>query len=75
MRQSEARVDTNSLWERLEPIGRQSCCPDISPSLNYKNWVYVLLATAASVALIWFVAKNPTSNHGDVTHQTRCARR
>jgi hypothetical protein len=69
MRQSEARVDTTSLWERLEQRLDDNHVVPISTKSQPKNWVYAILATAASVALIWFVAKNPTSNHGDVTHQ------
>ena len=67
MRQSEARVDTTSLWERLEHRLDDNHVVPISTKSQPKNWVYAILATAASVALIWFVAKNPTSNHGDVT--------
>ncbi len=69
MQQSEARVDTNSLWERLEHRLDNDLVVPISTKSQPKSWVYAILATAASVAIIWFAAKNPTSNHGDATHQ------
>ncbi|MEQ1825409.1 MAG: zf-HC2 domain-containing protein [Pirellula sp.] len=71
MRKSEARVDTNSLWERVEHRLDVNRVISISTKSQPKNWVYAILASAASVALIWFVARNPISNHfdGDASHE------
>ncbi len=65
MRQSEARVDTNSLWERVEHRLDDNRVIPISTKSRPKNWVYAILVTAASVALIWFVVRNPKSEHND----------
>jgi Putative zinc-finger len=71
MRQSEARVDTNSLWERVEHRLDDDRVIPISTKSQPRNWVYAILATAASVALIWFVVRSPTSEHndGDASHE------
>jgi anti-sigma factor RsiW len=71
MRQLEARVDTDSLWERVEHRLDDDRVNPISTKSQPRNWVYAILATAASVAIVWFVARNPTSEHndGDASHQ------
>jgi len=43
MRQSEARVDTNSLWERLEHRLDDNLVVPITTKSQPKNWVYALL--------------------------------
>lgn len=70
MRQSEALVDMNSLWERVEDRLDDGLVVPISTKSQSKNWLYAVLVTAASVALIWFVARNPASKHNDgVSHE------
>jgi Putative zinc-finger len=71
MRQSEAGVDTNSLWERVEHRLDDDRVVPISTKSQPRNWVYAILATAASVAVIWFIARNPISehNHSDTNHE------
>jgi hypothetical protein len=65
MRQSEATVDTDALWEQVASrLDEQSVVP-ISSKSQPKNWVYAMLATAASIALIWFVARNNSSSDHD----------
>ena len=69
MRQSEPRFDTEVVWERVVARLDDRTVAPISIKSQPKNWVYAILATAASIALIWFVARNiPTSEHGDKSH-------
>jgi negative regulator of sigma E activity len=71
MRQSEAGVDTRLLWERVEHRLDDNRVTPISTSAQPKTWVYLVLATAASVALTWFVVRNPSSEHyaSDAAHE------
>ncbi len=70
MRQSEVHVDTEHIWERVSARLDDGPIVPISTRYQPKNWVYAMLATAASIALIWFVAKsNLLSEHGDETHK------
>lgn len=71
MRQSEARVDTDPLWEQVQRRLDDNCVVPNSTKSRPRKWIYAILATAASVALIWFVVRNPTSEHhdGDASHE------
>lgn len=66
MRQSEQRVDTESIWEQLAVrLGDQSGVLLTSYS-RPMNWIYATLATAASLALRWFVVKSSSDfGHSD----------
>jgi hypothetical protein len=66
MRQSEARVDTDAIWDQVSRRLDDDAVVPITNKSRPKKWVYAVLATAASVAIIWFAATNkPTSNHDD----------
>ncbi len=69
MRQSEAHVDTEELWERVSSRLEGSAIVPISPRSQLKNWVYAILATAASLTLMWIVANNSSSKHANETHE------
>ena len=71
MRQSEASVDTNSLWEQVAPRLDSDRIVSIPSKPLPKNWIYAVLVTAASVSLIWFFARNPSSDHdaGEASHE------
>lgn len=71
MRQSEASVDTDAIWDR---VAANLDCRDVVPissKSSPKSWIYAILAMAASVALIWFVARHHSSfEHEDErTHE------
>ncbi len=70
IRQSEPRVDTEEVWERVAARLDDNSIAPISKRALPQSWVYGLLATAASIALIWIVAKNNSSSeYGDESHK------
>jgi len=65
MRQTEPRVNTDAMWER---VATQLDNADVLPTTTksgISNWVYALFAIAASISLFWFVARNNTSTKQD----------
>jgi anti-sigma factor RsiW len=62
MRQSEATVDTESIWQqvsaRLEVHSRTTLLPKKSA-----KWVYAILVTAASFSLVWFAISRSLDTH------------
>ena len=70
MRQTEARVDTDAVWEQVAVRLDSAEVVPISAKATNKRWVYAVLATAASISLVWFVARpNTSKEHGDDVHQ------
>ena len=66
MRESEPRVDTEAVWERICVTLDNSAVIPISENSQRKSWLVAIVATAASIAIIWFVARNnPSSEHND----------
>ena len=66
MRQTESRVDTDAVWERVAVHLDNAKVVPISTKASNKNWVYAILATAASLSLFWFVARYDISTeHGE----------
>ena len=66
MRQSEQRVDTDAVWERVAMQLENAHVVSISTKTGSRNWVYAILATAASISLLWFVLRDNTSTeHSD----------
>ena len=61
LRQSEQRVDTDAVWERVAVQLENAQVVSISTKTGNRNWVYAILATAASISLLWFVARDNTS--------------
>ncbi len=65
MRQSEPLVDTDAIWDKVA-VNLDSRDVKLTSTKSNSNWGYVILATAASVALVWFVTRNNSSSeHGD----------
>jgi hypothetical protein len=70
MRQSEPSTDIDAVWDRISSKLDENAVIPMSTQSKPKSWIYVILATAASIALMWFVAKNNlTSQHGDESHE------
>ena len=70
MRQTEARVDTDAVWEQVAVRLDSAEVVPISAKATNKRWGYAVLATAASISLVWFVARpNTSKEHGDDVHQ------
>ncbi len=70
MRQSESRVDTDAVWDKVAAQLDSCEVMPITTNANLKSWLLPILATAASLALFWFVIRNDSSNHdGDQTHE------
>ena len=65
MRQAELRVDIDAVWERVAVQLDNAPVVPISTKTAPKNWAYAILATAASISLVWFVARyNASTEHG-----------
>ena len=71
MRQSESRVDTDAVWEQFSARLDERKIAPMSMKTNPKYWGYAMLATAASIALVWFAARSSLlTDHGDdLAHQ------
>ncbi len=71
MRQSEARVDTDAVWEQVSSRLDDRNIAPVATKSNPRYWVYAMLATAASIALVWFVARSGMqTDHGEnLAHQ------
>lgn len=70
MRQSEPSTDIDAVWDRISSKLDENAVVSMSTKSQPKSWMYGILATAASIALIWFVAKNnSTLEHGDELHE------
>lgn len=66
MRQEETRVDTEAAWERVAARLDNANVVPIAINTANKNWGYAILATAASILLLWFVLRNDTATeHSD----------
>ena len=66
MRQSEQRVDTDAVWDRVAVQLDNAQVVPVSTKTGDRSWVYTILATAASIALLWFVLRDNTSTeHND----------
>lgn len=65
MRQSELSVDVDAVWDKLSPNLAIVNPTSTLSRPQTKMWGYALLATAASIALIWFVYNNMPSDHQD----------
>ena len=61
MRESEQRVNTDAVWERVAVQLESAQVVSISTKTGDRNWIYAILATAASISLLWFVARDNTS--------------
>ncbi len=61
-----ASVDVEAVWDKVAAnLDHHAVAPATIKS-NSRSWGYAALATAASIALIWFVARNDSSTeHGD----------
>lgn len=65
MRQSEPSVDVEAVWDKVAAnLDNHTVAPATIKS-NPRSWGYAALATAASIALIWFVARNESSTEHD----------
>ena len=72
MRQSEERVETDAVWEQVAVRLDNANALPISTQVANKNWIYAVLATAASILLFWFVVRHNISTehaHDDSSHQ------
>ena len=70
MRQSEQRVDTDAVWERVAVQLDHAQVVPISMKTSNSSWVYAILATAASIALVWFLVRDSSKEHRhDDAHQ------
>jgi hypothetical protein len=58
MRQSELSVDTDTVWNKVAPYLNHCDVMPVDAKWSGKNWSFAVLATAASVALLWFAATN-----------------
>ena len=66
MRQSEQRVDTDAVWERVAVQLNSAQVVPISTNFGNRSWVYAILAIAASISLFWFLVRDNTSTeHSD----------
>ena len=71
MRQAEERVDTDVVWEQVVVRLDNAKVAPISTRAANKNWIYAILATAASITLFWFVVRDNTfrDHRNDDSHQ------
>lgn len=70
MRESEQRVDTDAVWDRVAvQLDNAQVVPIPTKSSN-RSWVYGILATAASIALLGLVVRDTSKEHRhDDAHQ------
>lgn len=70
MRESEAAADTDSVWDRISNRLDANDVVTVVPKSYAWNWSVAILATAASIALIFFVVrKDLSSDHGNSSHE------
>jgi len=70
MRQSEQRVDADAVWERVSVQLDNAQVVHVSTKTGNRTWVYAILATSASIALLWFVVRDSSKEHRhDEAHQ------
>jgi hypothetical protein len=69
MRQSEPSVNIDGIWERVAARLDDSPIVSVSIKSQKKYWANAILVAAASIGIVWFVARNnPPSKHGDASH-------
>jgi anti-sigma factor RsiW len=69
MRQSELIVDTQAVWERVASQLDGQPITIVRNNANSPKWIYAILATAASVILVWVAfSVSHTDNTSDHAH-------
>ena len=69
MRQSEPLADTEAIWERVAAQMNAQSISVVRHNAISPRFIYAILATAASVSLIWF-AISASRNDGSSDHAT-----